>query len=446
MALKARCDRFALSLGVEIDSDGAIDSKSIIVTPSIIHVDYRLSYDETDEMLEEGVGYSEEWELGDMLNAAQLRRSHRIANGSTEGLITQMPSYSLKVKSNDSEEDLDMDVELTIESQSNSGRNATMGAVDSTSAKHVPEVSSSNLLVTEMMILSGEAMGKFGMLVNANKSEDKDVDEDEDLLLELPYRSQQAPDIKSRPEEWDIFKELSKKQIGNGYCASWYMRRFFRPVSVSSDASPHKAMGLDCYVQWSSPIRRYGDLQVHAAIKRYLRRTKIKSLLEQNLDIPKDVPASAIGMNLSALITPSKMGTKALSVDPINFDHGLALIRASRPMARSSNQYWLYEYLRRQLVSINGAEEEETNNENSNITNKKEVKELVFECVVLGMADPNRLQYAIFVHELGLEHRYSSEKGELNPGETLWLKVQSVNPRMSQLTFSLASNKNGFSS
>ena len=39
-------------------------------------------------------------------------------------------------------------------------------------------------------------------------------------------------------------------------------RRFFKPVQVSKEPGPHFGMGLDCYVQWSSPIRRLTDLQV----------------------------------------------------------------------------------------------------------------------------------------------------------------------------------------
>ena len=49
---------------------------------------------------------------------------------------------------------------------------------------------------------------------------------------------------------------------GGGFCHAWYARRFFKPVTVSDMDKPHYGLGLDCYVQWSSPIRRLGDLQV----------------------------------------------------------------------------------------------------------------------------------------------------------------------------------------
>ena len=39
-------------------------------------------------------------------------------------------------------------------------------------------------------------------------------------------------------------------------------RRFFKPASVSEEPGVHFGLGLECYVQWSSPIRRLTDLQV----------------------------------------------------------------------------------------------------------------------------------------------------------------------------------------
>lgn len=46
----------------------------------------------------------------------------------------------------------------------------------------------------------------------------------------------------------------------------------------------------------------------------------------------------------------------------------------------------------------------------------------MFESIVLGCVNQERLQYAIYVYELGLEHRYLSEAGELEEGRKLWLK------------------------
>lgn len=55
----------------------------------------------------------------------------------------------------------------------------------------------------------------------------------------------------------DFLLEMNKR-----YPHAWYARRFFNKVTVSEEPGPHFGMGLDCYVQWTSPIRRLTDLQV----------------------------------------------------------------------------------------------------------------------------------------------------------------------------------------
>lgn len=86
MSLRANQEAKALSLGVCLSEDGSIDVSSIIVASSKVRVTYRLTYDDVDEMLGDGIGYNEEWELGALYKAALLRRDYRIQNGSAEGL------------------------------------------------------------------------------------------------------------------------------------------------------------------------------------------------------------------------------------------------------------------------------------------------------------------------------------------------------------------------
>jgi hypothetical protein len=60
-----------------------------------------------------------------------------------------------------------------------------------------------------------------------------------------------------------------------------------------------------------------------------------------------------------------------------------------------------------------------------------------FKGIVLGCVDPERLLYAAYLPEIGYEHRFVSQKGYLETGEVLLLKVESVNPRMSLMALSL---------
>jgi len=178
-------------------------------------------------------------------------------------------------------------------------------------------------------------------------------------------------------------------------------------------------MGLDCYVQWSSPIRRITDLQVHAALKRYLRRKRVNEMLREGITIPSSVTKMDLGCDLPA----EKSQKHCREIDSIDYTSGLGMIFAGRPIQFSSSNYWLFEYIRR-LVSSSD-------------------EEVMFESVVLGCINKERFHYAIYVYELGLEHRYLSETGKLDEGKKLWLKVASVNPKMELLTFSLASRSGG---
>jgi hypothetical protein len=111
-------------------------------------------------------------------------------------------------------------------------------------------------------------------------------------------------------------------------------------------------------------------------------------------------------------------GTRTSSDDldiDLNLLEGIGLVGAARTLQRQSQQYWLFEHVRRQH-EIN--------------------PDKLYAALVLGCVDPERQQYAIYVEALGLEHRYSNPaKGRLDAGDTLTLKVDSVSPRIGVLTF-----------
>lgn len=162
--------------------------------------------------------------------------------------------------------------------------------------------------------------------------------------------------------------------------------------------------------------------QVHSALKRYIRRKRINDLLQQGLGIPPEITSMDLGYDISKF-QQRTTNDMIRHVDPINYTSGLGMIFAARPIQSASSNYWLFEHIR-QLVD----ESED---------------EVMFESVVLGCVNRDRFQYAIYVYELGLEHRYLSERGELEVGQKVWLKVASINPRMELLTFSLASRSGG---
>lgn len=425
MSLRAGYDSCAISLGLELNNDGSINESTLEITPSLLNIDYRLTYDDVDEMLELGIGYFEEWELGALLDKAKVRRKYRIRCGSTEGFVPNpIPKAELKVVPDD---DLnDVRIHLNVEVTHNAGFNSSSIVLDSNtdvSLDFAMPVSSAFMLVTEMMVMAGEAMGKLkGVLVD-----DREEIGLLDNTLSLPYRTQPRPDFRRRYQELNTLETLKNK----GYCHAWYARRFFEPVQVQEDPLPHCGLGLECYVQWTSPIRRFSDLQVHAAVKRFLRRRRVNELISSGKSIPNGLKASDLGctvplyeecMTVDGTNYKHKRNVTVVE-DPIDYRRGFGFVNAARVVQRKSEEYWMFELIRRKV------EENET--------------EMEFEATILACIDPSRKQYAIYINGWGFEHRYLSEKGDLAIGETIALRVASVNPRLALLTFSLSSKYGG---
>ena len=414
MALRANQDSHALSLGVELNDDGSIILSSIEITPSLVHVDYRLSYVEVDEMLEQGMAYFEEWEIGALLNEANKRRKYRMSNGSSESFVPKpIPQAEIVVIPDEKAED-NLEIQIDIEVSHNAGLNHS--SLVSVTDKHTSLVdycsplSPAFLLVTEMMVLAGEALGQW-----AKQEQKQNVNK-----LSLPYRSQSRPDYAQRQAEFDTLEAL--RNIGHGYCHAWYARRFFESVRVSDRILPHYGLGLETYVQWTSPIRRFTDLQVHAAVKRHLRISRLSQMLTDKIDIPESLRDSDLGFHLQDFRQLRLIPNRTASDFEINFDKGSGFLNAAKVIQRKSKEYWLFEYIRRQGAQLVNPQ---------------------YEAVVLGCTDPRRLQYAIYIHKLGLEHKYISEKGQLQIGESIWLDVSSVSPRQGLLTFKLGRRSSG---
>ena len=109
------------------------------------------------------------------------------------------------------------------------------------------------------------------------------------------------------------------------------------------------------------------------------------------------------------------------SVDEdIDFKVGQGLVGAARQLQRTSQKYWLFEYISRLC--------------------NDDADKAIFDAVVLGCVDYERNQYAVYLPELGLEHRYLSEKGSMQPGEKLRLKVASVYPSTGLMSLTIATN------
>jgi exoribonuclease-2 len=95
-------------------------------------------------------------------------------------------------------------------------------------------------MVKECMLLAGEGAGRWAALRS----------------LPFPYVCQEAGDI---PNE-----------VLPGMAGSYQLRRCMRPRTLSLTPGRHWGLGLDCYTQITSPLRRYTDLLAHFQIRAVL--------------------------------------------------------------------------------------------------------------------------------------------------------------------------------
>lgn len=95
-------------------------------------------------------------------------------------------------------------------------------------------------LVREAMLIAGEAVGRF--------AQDRD--------LALPYTVQPPP----REEEIDA----------EGLAGMYARLRTMQRSEQRTTPGPHSGLGLEIYVQVTSPLRRYLDLVAHQQLRRYL--------------------------------------------------------------------------------------------------------------------------------------------------------------------------------
>lgn len=312
---------FALSFGVTLDEAGAI--QEYVIKPSLIKPTYRLTYGDVDEMLE--LGLTNEPEIADLATSAKTRREWRKSQGSIQIL---MPESSIKVKDNE---------EITIE---------------------LLEGSFSRQLVAEMMILAGEVAGKYG----------------KEHSLPLPFRGQPQPELP--PQE-----ELLLLPAGPvRYCA---VRRCMPRSEMGTTPMRHASLGLDTYIQVTSPIRRYTDLLAHFQLKAHLRGQQLPFTTDALQEILYSVGTSAYEATL---------------------------------VERQTNRYWGLEYLRRNA-------------------------DCIWQVLVLRWLREEESLGIILLEDLGLELSHRFDRA-VNLGDRLEMKVSLVDPHRDEIRFQEAIGAN----
>jgi exoribonuclease-2 len=141
-------------------------------------------------------------------------------------------------------------------------------------------------MVREAMLMAGEAVGRFAA----------------ERGIPLAYTAQEPPQEADTP-----LGDLA----GAGLSTMWAQRRLMQRSRPSTSPGRHAGLGLDVYVQVTSPLRRYLDLLAHQQLRAHLRG-----------DTPLDNAAVTL-----------RIGTAD------------AIAGAVRAAERLSNQHWTLVYL-----------------------------------------------------------------------------------------------------
>jgi exoribonuclease-2 len=225
----------AWSLWVDLDDHGAVEAYGLQRT--WIRPAYRLSYGDADELIE--LAPPQERQLLDLHSLLQRRRRWRQQQGA-----------------------------LCLDQSE--GRIRCRGDEPERSELEITEPSPSRLMVAEAMILAGAVIGAHGRSSG----------------LALPFRSQQASELPTAAE-------LDALPAGPVRHAA--IKRCLNRGHMGVSAAAHFSLGLDAYVQATSPIRRYGDLLVQRQ-------------LAAQLEGRTPLDADALGLLLSEIEAPTRQG------------------------------------------------------------------------------------------------------------------------------------------
>jgi len=201
-------------------------------------------------------------------------------------------------------------------------------------------------LVRECMLLAGEGAGLWALHRN----------------LPVPYIMQETGDLPDETLE--------------GMAGFYLLRRCMRPRALSTRPGQHSGLGLDTYIQVTSPLRRYTDLLAHLQIRAVLR------------------------------------GETPLSADEVSarMNAGEAAISAVNQAERASRGHWTMVYLAGK-------------------------KDSVWDAIAL---EKKGSRWAAIIPSLALETQVPLRK-ELSPNDPLKLVLKSVNIPTGEAVFASAS-------
>ncbi|WP_152049762.1 ribonuclease R [Tautonia marina] len=247
--------RYTLSALLEFNEDGVRTNARFV--RSAIRVDQRFSYEQAYEAMMnpdrpiEGVAAEVHSQLCQMLTLAMILRKRRFAKGALE---LNMP---------------EVEVELGNEGE-------VIGA-------HLSKDDESHQVIEEFMLAANEAVAEF---LNERKIDflrrGHDDPQPEKLRDFAEFARSLGYTIDSPQSRFELQRVLdASADQPERYAVHFGLLKSLKRAQYTAERAGHYALALDDYCHFTSPIRRYPDLQVHRALLAKLCGKRPKESVEE---------------------------------------------------------------------------------------------------------------------------------------------------------------------
>ncbi len=254
-SLQAGRTRYTVSAHLDFNPEGILTGKRF--ARSAINVDHRFSYEQALPIMKapavpySGVAPEIAAMLGQMLELAMILRERRFKRGALE---LSLPEVA---------------IELSAE-----GR---------VSGAHLAQHDESHQVIEEFMLAANEAVAtslsenEIGFLRRAHPDpEPFKLDQFAEFARSLGLLIEQ-------PQSRFELQRVLRETIGSPeeYAVHYGLLRSLKQASYTPEAEPHFALASQNYCHFTSPIRRYPDLQVHRQLIALLEAKKPRSNHEE---------------------------------------------------------------------------------------------------------------------------------------------------------------------
>ena len=259
-------DRLTVSCLMTLDRKGKIRKSKIV--ESVIRSHYRMTYDSVQRILDNDPGEREKYKdivpmLEDMNSLAHLIRKRRVKHGAV---------------------DFDLpEPEIILDDR---GR-----AVD----VKVRERDDATGLIEDFMLMANETVARTFAAMNMPFLYRSHDEPDKDRISELAlFVSGFGYHIKLKKDGRTSSGEIQKlmEDVGGTQYEKLIRMlalRTMKQAGYTTEPKGHYGLAMEYYTHFTSPIRRYPDLQIHRIIKEYLRQELKGSRMEHYSKILKGV-------------------------------------------------------------------------------------------------------------------------------------------------------------